>query len=127
VKKVLAKFYAEVFLFYADAVNWYRSTSHRKTRYSLHEGFAERFEEQLREIKRKAQRVRNAANFGSDAEQRYLRLNQENANDDMRLGFVGVARELRERKYSVQQLQLEQQRTTAALEALRDPKYIAGL
>jgi hypothetical protein len=127
VKKALARFYTDVFLFYADAINWYKETSIRKVRYSLNEKFSEEFAEKLAEIKRKAQRVRHEASFGSDAEQRYMRLNQENANDDMRIGFVGVARKLQEHEHTVEQLRLEQQRTTAALEALRDPTHIASL
>lgn len=96
-------------------------------RYSLNEKFSEEFAEKLAEIKRQAQRVKHEASFGSDAEQRYMRLNQENANDDMRIGFVGVARKLQEHEHTVEQLWLEQQRTTAALEALRDPTHIASL
>ena len=102
IKLAVAKFYAAVFLFYADAIEWYKSGSRTKIRHSLHEGFSDRFKDQLQDIKRLSRLVNRAATSGHGAETSFVRLQLEQLKQDVRVGLQGRERLVAEENHQRQ-------------------------
>lgn len=95
----IAKLYIAVFLFFGDAILWYKSSSASKVLHSLHRDFSERFRKSVDTIKDQAAAVRNAAELGSQAEVRVVRLDVEQLRgelNDARIGLSGDLRKLAE-------------------------------
>ena len=104
----ITKLYISIFLFYADAIEWYKSSSKRKIRYSLHENFSDRFKDQFDDIKRLSHHVYRTAASGHGAETSFLRLKVEGLERNIRAGFEGTHRLLAEQQYQRQTQAIEQ-------------------
>ncbi|RMZ83959.1 hypothetical protein DV737_g1316, partial [Chaetothyriales sp. CBS 132003] len=104
----VANLYAAIFIFYADAIKWYDSSSSRKARYALHEGFSDRFKESIEEIKSLSEHVRRIAELGSSAETSYTRIKMEQLERNCRAGLEGHERILQDIKSNVQAIRAEQ-------------------
>lgn len=91
----IAKLYIAVFLFFGDAILWYKSSSTSKVLHSLHRDFSERFRKSIDVIKVQAEAVRNAAELGSQAEVRVVRLDVEHLREELNDARIGLSGELR--------------------------------
>jgi len=91
----IAKLYIAVFLFFGDAILWYKSSSASKVLHSLHRDFSERFRKSVDTIKDQAAAVRNAAELGSQAEVRVVRLDVEQLRGELNDARIGLSGELR--------------------------------
>lgn len=91
----IAKLYIAVFLFFGDAILWYKSSSTSKVLHSLHRDFSERFRKSVDIIKDQAAAVRNAAELGSQAEVRVVRLDVEQLRGELHDARIGLSGELR--------------------------------
>lgn len=99
VQAAVAKLYIAVFLFFGDAITWYKSSSSSKVLNSLHNNFSDRFQKAINVVHRQAAQVRDATNLGSQAELRVVRLDLEDLRaelQDMRIGYSGDLRRLAE-------------------------------
>ena len=123
----VAKFYTATFLFYSDAIRWFRSSSTKKVWHSLDEKFSERFKGPLADIQRLSRLVQRATSRGSGAEIRVTRLVAETTNEDVRAGLEGVAREQAELRESTAQLGVRQEKQIALLQRLTDKDVIEVL
>jgi hypothetical protein len=95
VQNAVAKLYIAVFLFFGDAIIWYQSSSTKKVLHSLHKDFSERFRKAVNSIRDQAAAVRHAAELGSQAEVRVVRLNVEQLRGDLNDARIGLSGELR--------------------------------
>ena len=91
----IAKLYIAVFLFFGDAILWYKSSSTSKVLHSLHRDFSERFRKSVDTINDQAAAVRNAAELGSQAEVRVVRLDVEQLRGELKDARIGLSGELR--------------------------------
>lgn len=91
----IAKLYIAVFLFFGDAILWYKSSSTSKVLHSLHRDFSERFRKSIDTIKVQAEAVRHAAELGSQAEVRVVRLDVEQLRGELNDARIGLSGELR--------------------------------
>lgn len=105
----IAKFYIAVFVFFAEAIKWYRSSSWRKTWNSTDQNFSQNFAGSLANIKRLASLIRSEAAGGSRAELRATRLKIEAIEGEIRAG-----------RRENQLLHDQQQKATAALQSLEN-------
>ncbi|KAK5045226.1 hypothetical protein LTR84_009559 [Exophiala bonariae] len=118
VQTAIAKLYIAVFLFFGDAIIWYKSSSASKVLHSLHRDFSERFRKSIDTIKLQAEGVRNAAGLGSQAEVRVVRLDVEQLRgelNDARIGLSGELRTLAEYMIWQQGESIKQHELTQAL------------
>ncbi|KAL8795189.1 MAG: hypothetical protein Q9195_002344 [Heterodermia aff. obscurata] len=125
--EAIAKFYTTTFLFYGDAIKWFRSSSAVKVWHSLDQNFSVRFTQPLAEIKRLSKLVQRATARGSGAETRITRLAVEDVTEDLRAGLQGFARETAKTRQFREQILMEQERTTAAMNSLRSPELVEQL
>lgn len=95
VQTAIAKLYIAVFLFFGDVILWYKSSSTSKVLHSLHRDFSERFRKSIDTIKVQAEAVRNAAEMGSQAEVRVVRLDVEHLREELNDARIGLSGELR--------------------------------
>ena len=123
----IAKFYIALFLFYGDVIKWYQSSSPKKVWHSLNESFADHFTKPLAHLKHLSQLVQRAASSGSAAETRVARLEIEGVRDDLRAGFQGQAREIRELRRANDMLLIQHAEKAAAIERLQDSKAMEAL
>ena len=73
----IAKFYINVFVFYAEAIKWYQSRSYTKVLSSFNANFLEQFRDKLEDLKRLSKLVQRAASTGAMAEVRASRLQNQ--------------------------------------------------
>lgn len=95
VQNAIAKLYIAVFLFFGDAIIWYKSSSTTKVLHSLHKDFSERFRKAVNTIRDQAAAVRHAAELGSQAEVRVVRLDVEQLREELHDTRIGLSGELR--------------------------------
>ncbi|KIX01641.1 uncharacterized protein Z518_09367 [Rhinocladiella mackenziei CBS 650.93] len=95
VQNAIAKLYIAVFLFFGDAIIWYKSSSTAKVMHSLHKDFSERFRKAVNTIRDQAAAVRHAAELGSQAEVRVVRLDVEQLRGELHDARIGLSGELR--------------------------------
>lgn len=116
----IAKFYAHVFIFYADSVKWYNSRPPRKVLNSLRPDYATEFSAQLSKIKELSKLVQRTARTASAAELRVVRLQGEEMGDDLRTGLLGIERHRAEQVCWQQSMDERQKRTEDRLSMLND-------
>ena len=116
-KLAIAKLYIAVFLFYADAIQWYRSSSKQKVRYSLHEKFSDKFKNQLENIRRLSGLVHRAASSGHGAQANVLLLEVDGVRQDLRAGLQGHDRHIAEEQHwrQIQAAEIEAARAQISL------------
>ena len=111
-QKAVAKFFIAVFLLLGDVAMWYQSSSWKKMRNSLHEGFRQQFEDALQNIMRLSGDVQRAAQQGVNAEVRVVRLEVEELRKqvgDIRAGLSGEFRKIAQSQFDLTQAVLAQQ------------------
>lgn len=94
-QNAIAKLYIAVFLFFGDAIIWYKSSSTKKILNSLHKDFSEKFRKSVETIKEQAAAVRHAADLGSQAEVRVMRLDVEELREELHDARLGLSVEMR--------------------------------
>lgn len=118
IQVAIARFYIATFVFYADAVRWFQSSSPDMTRHSHDVGFSKQFRYPLSEINRLSNLVQRAATDRSDAELCVSRLTVGGIEEDIRAGLHGLDRQNSEIRHAQDQMRFEQAKHTAALARL---------
>ncbi|KAI0020195.1 hypothetical protein F4780DRAFT_743271 [Xylariomycetidae sp. FL0641] len=103
--RLVADFYAHIFIFLSDAMDWIMEKRRKRLLDSFNENLYQKFEEQIDEIKSKSSRIREFAAHGSRAEVRVTRLIAENLARDRRVGLEGQARHQAQMVYMAEQMQ----------------------
>lgn len=89
---LVADLYEHVFLFLSSVMDWIMEKRFRRLLDSFSDNFNERFENEIRRINKKAERIRIFATQSLMAETRVTRLLVEGLDRDMRLGLDGDKR-----------------------------------
>lgn len=89
---LVADLYEHVFLFLSSVMDWIMEKRFRRLLDSFSDNFNERFENEIRRINKKAERIRIFATQSLMAETRVTRLLVEGLDRDMRLGLAGDER-----------------------------------
>ncbi|KAI1383575.1 uncharacterized protein F4822DRAFT_81891 [Hypoxylon trugodes] len=105
--ELVADFYAHVFVFLSDTMDWITEKRRKRLLDSFNENFYKKFENQIETIRRKSDMIRNLANQSSHAEQRVTRLNVEELARDVRLGLTGDERRHAEMVYMAEKIERE--------------------
>ncbi|TPX07435.1 uncharacterized protein E0L32_002095 [Thyridium curvatum] len=103
----VADLYSHIFLFFSTVLDWLMKKRIVRILNSFNENVAKRFEEDIVLIKSKSAALRNSAAQSSRAELRATRLSVEEMGRDLRMGFEGEARHLREKEYYDRKLEHE--------------------
>lgn len=90
--KLVADLYEHVFLFLSSVMDWIMEKRLRRLLDSFSENFNNRFEDEIRRINKKAERIRTFAMQSFMAETRVTRLVAEGLERDIRLGLDGEKR-----------------------------------
>lgn len=112
-QRAVAKFFIAVFLLLGDVAMWYQSSSWKKMRNSLHEGFKQQFEDALQNIVRLSGDIQRAAQQGAHAELRVVSLDVQQLGvelQDIRAGLTGGFRMLAQKQWEMLQALLAQQK-----------------
>ncbi|CAJ2501363.1 Uu.00g042160.m01.CDS01 [Anthostomella pinea] len=105
--KLIADFYAHIFVFLSDVMDWIAEKRRRRLLDSFNENFYQKFEDKIETIKRKSEMIRNLAAQSSRAEQRATRLTLEELAKDVRVGLVGEERRHAEMTYFAERMERE--------------------
>lgn len=112
-QNAVAKFFIAVFLLLGDVAAWYQSSSWKKMRNSLHEGFKQQFEDALQNIIVLSKGVQRAASQGTNGEVRVVRLTVEELRlelKDIRIGQADMMRDMAQQQFGMLQQVLAQQK-----------------
>lgn len=90
--QLVADLYEHVFLFLSSVMDWIMEKRFRRLLDSFSESFNDRFEDEIRRINKKAERIRTFATQSLMAETRVTRLVVEGLDRDIRLGLDGDKR-----------------------------------
>ncbi|KAI0141733.1 hypothetical protein GGR57DRAFT_508995 [Xylariaceae sp. FL1272] len=90
--QLITDFYAHIFVFLSDVMDWIAQKSRKRLLDSFNENFSKKFQDQVDMIKRKADKIQTFAAQSSRAEQRDMRLAIEDLAHDVRIGLVGEER-----------------------------------
>lgn len=85
--RLVADLYEHIFLFLSSVMSWIMEKRFRRLLDSFSENFNDRFENEIRRINKKAQRIRTFATQSLTAETRVTRLVVEGLDRDIRLGL----------------------------------------
>lgn len=101
----MANFYAHIFLFLSDVMEW--MTKKRRQRFldSFNENFNKRFEDQVNKIRDSSEKMSRISVLASQAEVRAIRFNLERLHQDFRLGQEGESREHAEQTRKLEDLE----------------------
>ncbi|KAI5926622.1 hypothetical protein F4810DRAFT_707160 [Camillea tinctor] len=105
--QVIADFYAHIFIFLSDVMDWITEKRRKRLLDSFNENFYQKFEGQIATIKHKSDMIRNLAAQSSRAEQRDTRLTLEDLARDVRLGLTGEERHRAEMTYYAERIERE--------------------
>ncbi|OTB06590.1 hypothetical protein M426DRAFT_72113 [Hypoxylon sp. CI-4A] len=105
--ELVADFYAHIFVFLSDTMDWISEKRRRRLLDSFNENFYQKFESQVETISRKSDTIRNLAARSSRAEQRVTRLTVEDLAKDVRLGLTGEERRHAETVYMAEKIERE--------------------
>lgn len=104
---LVAEFYASVFLFLSDTMDYFMEKKRKRLLDSFNEDFYHKFESQIERIKHRSNRIRNLAAQNSRAEQRATRLIVEDIAHDVRFGLAGEARHRAEMAHYAERVEKE--------------------
>lgn len=105
--ELVADFYAHVFIFLSDTMDWISEKRRKRLLDSFNENFYKKFENQVETIRHKSDMIRNLAAQSSRAEQRVTRLVVEDLAQDIRLGLTGEERRHAETIYAAEKIEKE--------------------
>ncbi|KAI2776154.1 hypothetical protein F4815DRAFT_485338 [Daldinia loculata] len=105
--ELVADFYAHVFIFLSDTMDWITEKRRKRLLDSFNENFYKKFENQVETIRHKSDIIRNLAAQSSRAEQRVTRLVVEDLAQDIRLGLTGEERRHAETIYAAEKIEKE--------------------
>ncbi|KAI0600022.1 hypothetical protein F4775DRAFT_547723 [Biscogniauxia sp. FL1348] len=105
--QLIADFYAHIFIFLSDVMDWITEKRRKRLLDSFNENFYQKFEGQIAKIKHKSDMIRNLAAQSSRAEQRATRLTIEELAQDVRLGLTGEERRHAEMAYYAERIERE--------------------
>jgi hypothetical protein len=113
----IAKFYAHIFLFFADAMRWYSQKSLCKILDSFREDFWDTFKDKIMVIKTMSSAIHREAQLGNIAQTADIRDFVEGVGIDMRVGLTSLKREQAEIKCAIEQLgrRLEEEKKASAV------------
>lgn len=127
---LLSDFYGEVFLFLSDVMQWMTKKSHKRMLKSFNDDLVVDFENGLKRIKCKGERIRLQAEQIHRAELRDMRYTLESLHnkwsEDMRLGKTGLARQQAETRHVQERLHLEEARIQAHRTECKDSQQRLG-
>ena len=124
-QRAVAKFFIAIFLLLGDVAMWYQSSGWKKMRNSLHEGFQRQFEDALQNIIRLSGDIQRAAQQGSNAELRVVRLEVEELAleiQDIRAGLTGELRVVAQKQFNMWQAVHAQQKISQEQNKLEHEK-----
>ena len=120
----VAKFYVHVFLFYAEAISWYRGRSVMKIWNSLDSSFYEKFKAPLQNIRRLSGLVQRIVISGSAAQLHDLRLDFSGLRNEVQAGREVIEKQLRNENQltsSIEDMNNTQNEVKRRLERLQNP------
>ncbi|KAI1276256.1 hypothetical protein F5Y07DRAFT_366932 [Xylaria sp. FL0933] len=118
--KLIADFYAHIFVFLSDVMGWITEKKRRRLLDSFNEKFFQRFEDQVDMIRKRSERIRNFAAQCSRAEQRLTRVTVEDLARDVRLGLIGQKRQEAEVIYHAEIIERELHESRKERQQLRE-------
>ncbi|KAI1372639.1 hypothetical protein F4677DRAFT_456379 [Hypoxylon crocopeplum] len=118
--ELVADFYAHIFVFLSDTMDWITEKRRRRLLDSFNENFYQKFENQVEMIRRKSDMIRNLAAQSSRAEQRVTRQTVEEIAQDVRLGLTGQERRHAEMVYIAEKIERELSEGKRERELLRE-------
>ncbi|KAI1502349.1 hypothetical protein F5X99DRAFT_379172 [Biscogniauxia marginata] len=118
--RLIADFYAHIFIFLSDFMDWITEKRRKRLLDSFNENFYQKFEGQIATIKHKSDMIRNLAAQSSRAEQRVTRLALEELAQDIRVGRTGDERRHAEMAYYAERFERELFEERRARQQLRE-------
>lgn len=114
---LVSEFYGQVFIFLAEVMDWIMAKKRKRLLKSFNDDLVATFEKDLERIVKRSERILRRAAQSSRAEGQFVRFKLETLDtrdiDDTRLGSTGLARQLAERQYVEERLQLQEARIEA--------------
>lgn len=114
---LVSEFYGQVFIFLAEVMDWIMAKKRKRLLKSFNDDLVATFEKDLERIVKRAERILRRAAQSSRAEGQFVRFKLESLDnrdvEDTRLGSTGLARQLAERQYVEERLQLQEARIEA--------------
>lgn len=114
---LVSEFYGQVFIFPSEVMDWIMAKKHKRLLKSFNDDLVATFEKDLDRIVKRADRILRRAAQSSRAERQFVRYKLESLDnrvvEDMRLGSTGRARQLADRQYVKERLQLHEARIEA--------------
>ncbi|KAI0437870.1 hypothetical protein F4803DRAFT_536979 [Xylaria telfairii] len=105
--QLIADFYAHIFVFLSDVMQWITEKKRKRLLDSFNEKFFQKFDDKIGMIKQRSERIRNFAAQSSRAEQRLTRVAVEDLAQDVRLGLIGQQRHEAEVAYHAERIERE--------------------
>ena len=90
--ELVADLYSHIFLFLSGTMDWIMEKRYKRMLDSFNENFKKRFDDEIANIRHKAERIQKLAAQSSRAELRATRLTVEELGRDIRIGLEGDAR-----------------------------------
>ncbi len=103
--QLVADFYAHIFVFLSDVMDWVTEKRRKRLLDSFNEDLFQKFDDQIARIRDKSGMIRNLAAQSSRAEQRVTTLTLEDLNRDVRLGIQGAERRHAEMVYFAERIE----------------------
>lgn len=114
---LVSEFYGQVFIFLSEVMDWIMAKKRKRLLKSFNDDLVATVEKDLDRIVKRAERIQRRAAQSSRAEGQFVRHKIENLDnrviEDMRLGSTGLARQLADRQYVEDRLQLHEARIEA--------------
>ena len=118
-QKCVATYYAKIFLFYKDAMDWFMKRWWRRLGNAFREDFYDDYQTQIASIAKLSDEIRREAGLGHIAVSRATLLTVEEIREDFRLGLEGLSRQLAEHQYQNQERAREAAEQAAERDRLR--------
>jgi hypothetical protein len=123
-KKLVADFYAHVFLLLSGIMDWIMRKRHKRLMDSFNETFGKRFDDEVAVIKKKAEKIRHLAEQNARAELRSTRLSVEDLGRDVRIGLEGEARHHAQMAYYAQRFERELEEARKERDEIRQERQM---
>ncbi|KAG8157862.1 hypothetical protein KVR01_012134 [Diaporthe batatas] len=114
--RLVSEFYGQIFIFLSELMDWIMAKKRKRILKSFNDDLVATFQKDLDRIVKRADRILRRAAQSSRAEGQFVRHKIESIDDrveDTRLGSTGLARQLAEREYFEERLQLQEARIEA--------------
>lgn len=112
--RLISEFYGQIFIFLSELMDWIMAKKRKRLLKSFNEDLVATFQKDLDRIVKRAERILRRAAQSSRAEGQFVRRKIESLDvEDERLGSTGLARQLAEREYFEERLQMQEARIEA--------------